>query len=405
MRSVSAPAPAAPSPPDEPAPGGATRAEALDALAREIIRVAAEIDARMERWLRLVVDFDRLGGARDLGFRSTAEWMACTCGVSHRAAREHVRVARELVERPRLRRELAQGILSYAKVRAITRAPAGDREDELIDLARRSTAREVEQVVRSLRSAPSSHLDVARRAHERRYLGWWWEEDGSLSFRGRLAGEAAAAFVEAIETGAAAVHPSPARSGATHAHPPVGARRADALGEIALSGSPRTQVVLHVDEAALACEATGHEPRAGEVCAFEAGPAVPSETARRLSCDGELVVAAHGADGEVDYGRRRRVVPPPLRTMLERRDQSCRFPGCWRRHGLHAHHVQHWAHGGRTERSNLILLCRFHHRLVHEEGFTVARTPGGWRFRCPDGRAVPGPGHALEEGDRAPPDP
>jgi hypothetical protein len=51
--------------------------------------------------------------------------------------------------------------------------------------------------------------------------------------------------------------------------------------------------------------------------------------------------------------------------------------------------VQHWAHGGATSRDNLVLLCRFHHRLVHEEGFTLQRTPvGTFEFRRPDGRRV-----------------
>jgi hypothetical protein len=67
-----------------------------------------------------------------------------------------------------------------------------------------------------------------------------------------------------------------------------------------------------------------------------------------------------------------------------------RFPGCDRRHGLHAHHIEHWAHGGRTTPDNLVMLCRFHHRLVHEGGFEVRpdRT-GTITFVRPDGRVVP----------------
>jgi hypothetical protein len=76
--------------------------------------------------------------------------------------------------------------------------------------------------------------------------------------------------------------------------------------------------------------------------------------------------------------------------VLERRDRHCRFPGCEHRHDLHAHHLHHWAHGGTTSRDNLVLLCRFHHRLVHEDGFTVTRTHDGeFAFRRSDGRRVP----------------
>ena len=171
--------------------------------------------------------------------------------------------------------------------------------------------------------------------------------------------------------------------------PPPGACRADALAEMAHSGSPRTQVVVHVDEAALVCTATDANERAGETCGLEDGPAIPSESARRLACDGLLVVARHAEDGAVDYGRTRRVVPAPLRTVLERRDRHCPFPGCDRRHDRHAHHVRHWSHGGETSAENLVLLCRFHHRLVHEGGFTVRRVRTGFEFRRPDGRPVP----------------
>jgi hypothetical protein len=289
-----------------------------------------------------------------------------------------------------------------------------------VALARSSTAGEVERVVRQLRSAPSGGVEVANWVHARRFVDWSWEQDGSLSIRGRLPGEDGAAFIEMIETAAAALHGAPAPHELSAAAevaeevrgddqrepapaelgdrpPPLGARRADALAEIALSGSPRTQVVVHVDEVALACTATVPDQRSGETCELEDGPAIPSETARRLSCDGVLVLARHAEDGAIDYGRKRRVVPAPLRTSLERRDRHCRFPGCERRHDLHAHHVTHWAHGGATRKDNLVLLCRFHHRLVHEDGFTVQRRRDGtFDFRRPDHRRIPpAPAHRI----------
>ncbi|HEX4519924.1 MAG TPA: HNH endonuclease signature motif containing protein [Gaiellaceae bacterium] len=75
-----------------------------------------------------------------------------------------------------------------------------------------------------------------------------------------------------------------------------------------------------------------------------------------------------------------------LRRALKARDGCCRFPGCRNTRSLHSHHVQHWAHGGPTELENLILLCRRHHRLVHEGGWTL--DPGGL-FRDPFGRSSP----------------
>jgi hypothetical protein len=98
----------------------------------------------------------------------------------------------------------------------------------------------------------------------------------------------------------------------------------------------------------------------------------------------------HGADGRlVEVDARTRTIPPALRRALHHRDHGCRFPGCGVRFGQ-GHHIRHWAHGGPTTLSNLALLCRRHHRAVHEEGYHVDRQPDGELcFRRPDGEVVP----------------
>src|SRR4051794_19355266 len=244
----------------------------IDRLEADIGSLAADLARRLERWLALVAEFDRREGARRWGFRGTSEWLAWHCGLSQRTARDHLRVARALGERPLVRAALATGELSYSKVRALSRAPGWENEAGLVDLARSSTAGEVERVVRALRSAPSADVDVANAAHARRFVAWSWELDGSLSIRGRLPAEDGAAFIEMIETATAALHGTPASDdpkAAPAERPPWGACRADALAEIAHSGSPRTQVVVHVDHAALACAASEQEERAGETCELE----------------------------------------------------------------------------------------------------------------------------------------
>lgn len=378
----------------------------VERLEADIVTFGVVLAQRLSRWLALVAEHDRRGAARRWGFRGTAEWLAWKCGIGRRAAREHVRVARRLTEMPRTAAAFGRGELSYSKVRALARVTDREAEAAMLELARTTTADRLERAVRALRSAPSADLDLARRVHEERHVGWRWDADGALCIEGRLPPDDGAALVEALEAAAEAMHApaAPPRAsvgppdgpdgsgpagGAPRAvpwRPPVGARRADALAEIAHSGCPRTQVVLHVDPAALACTAQAREERQGEVCALRDGPAIPSETARRLACDGE-VVAPEERTG--DLGRSRRVVSPSLRSSLERRDGGCRFPGCDRRHGLHAHHVRHWAHGGPTDRDNLVLLCRFHHRLVHEDGFAVQATlDGGFRFARPSGELL-----------------
>ncbi|MGH7314302.1 MAG: HNH endonuclease signature motif containing protein [Candidatus Rokuibacteriota bacterium] len=98
----------------------------------------------------------------------------------------------------------------------------------------------------------------------------------------------------------------------------------------------------------------------------------------------------HDADGRVvEIGARTRTIPPALRRALQHRDQGCRFPGCGVRFGQ-GHHIRHWARGGPTTLSNLALLCRRHHRAVHDEGYQLDQElDGELRFRRPDGRLLP----------------
>jgi HNH endonuclease len=99
----------------------------------------------------------------------------------------------------------------------------------------------------------------------------------------------------------------------------------------------------------------------------------------------------HDASGSViEVGARTRTIPPALRRALQHRDRGCRFPGCGSRLG-EGHHVRHWAAGGPTTLSNLALLCRRHHRAVHEDGYRVVvrHRDGALEFRRSDGRVLP----------------
>jgi hypothetical protein len=141
-------------------------------------------------------------------------------------------------------------------------------------------------------------------------------------------------------------------------------------------------VVVHADAETL------RERSAGR-CHVEHGPAVPAESVRRLTCDASVVPVLETEEGEVlDVGRKTRTIPAAIRRALNLRDPGCCFPGCTHRRYLDAHHVKHWIDGGETKLSNLLSLCRTHHRLVHEGGITISvRDEGGWRFVRPDGRA------------------
>jgi len=176
--------------------------------------------------------------------------------------------------------------------------------------------------------------------------------------------------------------------------PTMAQQQADALALLAETalhhgidpGAPgeRYQVVVHVDAPALA------DPDQPGQSVLEDGAHVSPETSRRLACDASRVVMRHDPDGRiVEIGARTRTIPPALRRALHHRDDGCCFPGCGVRFGQ-GHHVRHWAQGGPTTLSNLALLCRRHHRAVHEEGYQIERQPDGeLRFRRPDGRPLP----------------
>jgi hypothetical protein len=138
-------------------------------------------------------------------------------------------------------------------------------------------------------------------------------------------------------------------------------------------------------------------------CELDDGPALALDTVRRLGCDGTIVGIVEGADGEpLDVGRKTRSIPLPLKRALRSRDGGCRFPGCDRTRFTEGHHVKHWANGGETKLKNLVSLCGFHYKLVHEGGFGITTTDDGvFVFTRPDGGRIPACGRNPCTGSEA----
>lgn len=88
-----------------------------------------------------------------------------------------------------------------------------------------------------------------------------------------------------------------------------------------------------------------------------------------------------------------RTANPRLRRYLEDRDGGCVHPLCQQRRNLHAHHIWHWEDGGPTVPSNLVTLCRRHHRALHQGDWSIAGDPeaGTLRFRDAHGRPIEPP--------------
>lgn len=363
-------------------------------LGEQISAMAADIEAAMCRWLGLVAEFDRREGWGLEGCSSCAAWVSWRCAVGPQAAREHVRVARRLGELPLVRDAFSRGELSYSKVRAITRVEDVAHEQELVELARNATAAQLDRIVRSYRSVARVESD-AEQAREERFLAMEWDDDGALRVRGRLPAEQGALLLQAVELVAERLRADAAADEAVSAGPstPAGARRADALAVIAdqalagpgagRTGGDRVQLVVHLD-----ADTLSDAHRDGR-CELEHGPALARGTARRLACDSAIVPIAERDGQPLAVGRKTRSIPPALRRALRARDQSCRFPGCTNHRYVDAHHIEHWADGGRTDLENLVHLCGHHHRLLHEGGYTVRSGPdGAFEFRTPTGRVL-----------------
>jgi 5-methylcytosine-specific restriction endonuclease McrA len=377
----------------------------LERLGDQIAELSAHLDAATARLLELIREFDERGGWGN-GFSSCAAWLTWRTGLDPGAARERVRVARALPALPKIAQALARGELSYSKVRALTRVASPETEDRLLAIGREGTAMHVERIVRGWRRLDRiAEAKEATRRHRARLLRVYHDEDGMVVLRARLEPEWGAVVKQALEAAREVVyrrrHAQRPADGTIETladgfedAPTVEQQHADALVMPAESvlhhgidpGVPgeRYQVVVHVDADVLAnADAPGQS-------VIENGPSVSAETSQRLGCDASRVVMRHDADGRItEVGARTRTIPPALRRALQHRDRGCRFPGCWVPLGQ-GHHIKHWANGGPTTLSNLVVLCRRHHRAVHEEGYEVERlADSALRFRRPDGAVVP----------------
>lgn len=394
-----------------PLPSGLTpKQQHSEALGSEITEVCGYINAGTYRLLEMIREFDQEGLWQLDGICSCAHWLNWKCGIGMNAAREKVRVANALGELPKISASYAKGEISYSKVRAMTRVATTDNEDYLLMIAHYGTAYHVETLVRKYRRAKKlQDLQEASKQHDERTMQVYYEHDGAIRFHVRLPAEKGALVLKAIELAVEeqktvvdrlrerAIEEGvidPNMSGEFEAeYVPFNHRRADALADMAesylangpgsSSSADRYQVVLHVSAETL----TNNE---GDISHLEDGPRVSAETARRLCCDAGISVLSKDEDGTLlNIGRKSRIIPPAMRRALKARDENCRFPGCTHKYYIDGHHIKHWSDGGETSLDNLVQLCRHHHRLVHEGGFTCQKNAEGKvEFRNPNDRLI-----------------
>jgi hypothetical protein len=414
-----------------------------DVLAEQPDAVLEEDFAELQRAVELL-DVERLRRLAEIdrrrlferdGHLSVASWLATRFKVAWGAAREQIRIARGLEEMPVARRAIDDGELSMSGLRVLASAREADpeafraSERLLVDAGRVHSVRDLARVAAYWRQAVER--DHAVESEERLRADRRLHASPTLLGTVRVDGTLDPETGETLLTALGAVLDAEARSGAEDDRTPA-QRRADALGEICRQwldrpsrpevAAERPHVIVTVaadslrdaggpsstdwrsfgDETAVSTEqvrvgARGSDAASRRVCELDRVGPVGAETARRIACDASVMrVVLAGRSEPLDVGRRTPVVSRALRRAVIVRDRQCRFPGCDRPHTwCDAHHVRHWADGGPTAVTNLLLLCRRHHRSVHERG--------GFRLELVDGRPVfrRSDGSTLE--DRAPP--
>ena len=328
---------------------GRAQREALDLL-REV--------ARREAW-------------RDQGAESMVHWVAIRFGVSLWKAERFVASAHALDQLPQASAALDSGLLGLDQVLELSRFATEETEGHLIGWA---SVRSPGSIRHRANLERRRHAEEVRAVERDRFLRSGYSDDGSrFELEAELPADQGAIVEKALSRLADRMPADP--DDEERAYPrEVGC--ADALVQLCsgrLSADPdvdRATLVVHVPAEALA-DRSGASAANAEV---ESGPVLTPAAAQRLACDARVQAQIDDTHGNpLALGRLTRVPSAQLVRALRSRDRTCRFPGCDRRRFTNAHHVRWWARGGRTDIDNLVLLCSFHHRLVHEGGWTIRR--------------------------------
>ncbi|HKV30579.1 MAG TPA: DUF222 domain-containing protein [Candidatus Dormibacteraeota bacterium] len=360
-------------------------------LGEPLIEIRGVIDRSESVFADGVRRFDKSGEYRADGALSLTDWLRWKCKLSGGAALERVEIARQLEQLPKTEAAFATGDLGYQHVVVMARAAAHvgaaavrQEEASLLQAAQTMDPGTFTGIAKNFehRVDAAGALAEANHAYQRRYLHIGEPVDGLVRLDGVLDAEGGATLRTALQPFMKPVNDD-ARS--------YGQRGADALMALCRQGTgsrrdgagPRPQLIIR---AGLDTLAGAPGAPAGEL---DGGGTVPAETVQRHACDSALIRIT--GQGELDHEltHASRTIPASTRRALESRDQHCVFPGCSRPTiWCDGHHLVWWIKGGLTTLPNLALLCRPHHRMVHEEGWRLVRHEDGGFTAIPPPRSV-----------------
>lgn len=306
----------------------------------------------------------------DDGAPDMSQWAAMQLGISRWKADRWVTAGRALGGLPAVADALEHGDLGIDKVVELTRFAEFDDEDALVRWAHNVSSGAIRRVG-DLRAR--ERAEEAPRAERDRWLEYRYTDEGRrFTLDAELPAAHGAVVARAIERLREQVPVMPDEDSPLHA----GSRRADALVALCsarLAGDEdqdRATVVIHADIEALT--------DADASALLEGGPVIGGSTVQRLLCNARTQTVVEHPDGSVvGLGRLTREPSAWMMRQIRYRDDTCRFPGCDARRFTQAHHIEWWSKGGATDLDNLLLVCSFHHRLVHEHGWSVRRTDDG----------------------------
>lgn len=370
----------------------AIESDQLEADLVELERASRVLQA--ER-LRRISEVDRRGKFRKEGYLSVSSWMASRLRIGVQAATREVRSARALQEMPATQTALAAGEISGQAVGLLVRAreahPGAFGQDErlLLEAAKKLRVRDLYRTVEYWRQTIDSAgtAEEEELSYHRRRLHISSTLYGTVRMDGELDPETGNTVIAALN----AVQDADAHGGRRPDVRSAAQRRADALGELChqwMNSSDRPKVAGERPHMSVIVNVEALAGRGEGRAELGNGSPIHPESARRLACDAAISrVLTTGRSEPLDVGRRTAIVSPVTRRALVIRDKHCTFPGCERpSEWCDAHHVRHWADGGPTALSNLILLCRPHHRVLHQrDGFRVKMEDGRPRFFRSDG--------------------
>jgi len=331
--------------------------------------------------------FDKSGEYVADGALNVTAWLKWKCKLSGGAAAERVEIGKQLERLPQTEAAFAHGQLGYQHAAVMARtaqnvgaAAVRGEEGNLLKSAQSMDPGQFMTVVKSFehRVDAAAALAETDRAHQRRYLHIGEPVAGVVRIDGLLDAEGGATVRAAL---AGLMKPT------KDDHRSHGQRCVDALVESCRRGpgsrrdssGPRPQLIIRASLDTLAGIAGAP---AGEL---EGGGTVPAETVQRYACDSAIVRMTGRAELEHELNHATRTLPASTRRALEARDRRCVWPGCGRPSDwCDGHHLVWWMKGGETALPNLALLCRPHHRLVHEGGWSIRRQNTAWHIKPPD---------------------